>query len=151
MLKSVKVRDYMTTDLVTFTPGMDLFRAIDKLLMHRISGAPVLDENGYLIGLLSEGDCLKGILAGSYFEEAGGSVASVMTTVVETIDADADIVKAGVRSPGGGFGSAAANAGRGLPDPLRPRSAEREHGNGFWRCLRAGGLTAVNPCLFCRV
>ncbi|HBL87508.1 MAG TPA: CBS domain-containing protein, partial [Alcanivorax sp.] len=26
MLKSVKVRDYMTTDLVTFTPGMDLFR-----------------------------------------------------------------------------------------------------------------------------
>lgn len=94
MLKSVKVRDYMTTDLVTFTPDMDLFRAIDKLLMHRISGAPVLDENGYLIGLLSEGDCLKGILAGSYFEEAGGSVASVMTTVVETIDADADIVKA---------------------------------------------------------
>lgn len=100
MLKSVKVRDYMTTDLVTFTPGMDLFRAIDKLLMHRISGAPVLDENGYLIGLLSEGDCLKGILAGSYFEEAGGSVASVMTTVVETIDADADIVKAAVSSTG---------------------------------------------------
>lgn len=94
MLKSVKVRDYMTSDLVTLTSDMDLFRAIDRLLIHQISGAPVLDEHGHLIGLLSEGDCLKGILAGSYFEEVGGTVASVMTVVVETIDADADIVKA---------------------------------------------------------
>lgn len=94
MLKSVKVRDYMTSDLVTLTADMDLFRAIDRLLIHQISGAPVLDEQGHLIGLLSEGDCLKGILAGSYFEEVGGTVASVMTVVVETIDADADIVKA---------------------------------------------------------
>lgn len=94
MLKSVKVRDYMTSDLVTLTPDMDLFRAIDRLLIHQISGAPVLDQQGHLIGLLSEGDCLKGILAGSYFEEVGGTVASVMTVVVETIDADADIVKA---------------------------------------------------------
>jgi len=94
MLKSVKVRDYMTSDLVTFTADMDLFRAIDRLLIHQISGAPVLDERGNLIGLLSEGDCLKGILTGSYFEEVGGTVASVMTEAVETIDADADIVKA---------------------------------------------------------
>ena len=62
MLKSVKVRDYMTTDLVTFSPEMDLFRAIDRLLAHRISGAPVLDADGHLVGLLSEGDCLKGIV-----------------------------------------------------------------------------------------
>jgi len=94
MLKSIKVRDYMTSDLVTFTADMDLFRAIDRLLVNQISGAPVLDERGNLVGLLSEGDCLKGILAGSYFEEVGGTVASVMTVVVETIDADADIVKA---------------------------------------------------------
>ncbi|MBA6419249.1 CBS domain-containing protein [Pseudomonas neustonica] len=94
MLKSIKVRDYMTSDLVTFTADMDLFRAIDRLLVNQISGAPVLDEHGNLVGLLSEGDCLKGILAGSYFEEVGGTVASVMTVVVETIDADADIVKA---------------------------------------------------------
>ncbi|AQZ95153.1 CBS domain-containing protein [Halopseudomonas phragmitis] len=95
MLKSVKVRDYMTTDLVTFSPETDLFRAIDTLIEHRISGAPVVDGEGHLLGLLSESDCLKGILSGSYFEEAGGRVESVMTVVVETIDADADIIKAG--------------------------------------------------------
>ncbi|SDT95168.1 CBS domain-containing protein [Halopseudomonas salegens] len=94
MLKSVKVRDYMTIDLVTFKADMDLFRAIDVLLAHRISGAPVVDDEGHLLGLLSESDCLRGILSGSYHEEAGGTVASVMTVVVENIDADADIIKA---------------------------------------------------------
>lgn len=94
MLKSVKVRDYMSCDLVTFSEHMDLFKAIDVLLTHRISGAPVIDTAGHLIGLLSESDCLRSILSGSYFEEVGGSVNSVMTGVVETIDADADIIKA---------------------------------------------------------
>ena len=94
MLKSVKVRDYMTRDLVTFSEHTDLFKAIDILLTNRISGAPVIDASGRLIGLLSESDCLRSILSGSYFEEVGGSVSTVMTAVVETIDADADIVKA---------------------------------------------------------
>ncbi|MFO7704486.1 MAG: CBS domain-containing protein [Halopseudomonas sp.] len=94
MLKSVKVRDYMTRDLVTFSEHTDLFKAIDVLLSHRISGAPVVDAAGHLVGLLSESDCLRSILSGSYFEEVGGSVSAVMTVVVETIDADADIVKA---------------------------------------------------------
>lgn len=94
MFKSIKVRDYMTRDLVTFNEHMDLFKAIDQLLAHRISGAPVIDAAGHLVGLLSESDCLRSILSGSYFEEVGGSVSSVMSVVVETIDADADIVKA---------------------------------------------------------
>lgn len=94
MFKSIKVRDYMTRDLVTFNEHMDLFKAIDQLLAHRISGAPVIDAAGHLVGLLSESDCLRSILSGSYFEEVGGSVGSVMSVVVETIDADADIVKA---------------------------------------------------------
>ena len=41
MLKSIKVRDYMTRNLVTFRPEMNLFTAINRLLEHRISGAPV--------------------------------------------------------------------------------------------------------------
>lgn len=94
MFKSVKVRDYMNTEPVTFSPHTDLFKAIDMLVAHRISGAPVVDEQGYLVGVLSESDCLRGILSGSYFEEACGSVGAFMSEVVETIDADADILKA---------------------------------------------------------
>ncbi|TBU96473.1 CBS domain-containing protein [Phytopseudomonas dryadis] len=92
MLKSVKVRDYMTRHLVTFRADTDLFTAIDRLLEHRISGAPVVDAQGRLIGLLSEGDCLRGILSGAYYESIGGDISSYMTTQVETTSPEADII-----------------------------------------------------------
>ncbi|WP_339845018.1 CBS domain-containing protein [uncultured Halopseudomonas sp.] len=92
MLKIVKVHQYMTADLVCFTPETDLAKAIDQLLQHRISGAPVINERKQLVGILSEGDCLKGALTGSYFEEAAVKVSDVMSLSVDTVDVDADIV-----------------------------------------------------------
>ncbi|UQY33217.1 CBS domain-containing protein [Pseudomonas fulva] len=97
MLKSVKVRDYMTRHLVTFHADTDLFTAINRLLEHRISGAPVVDGQGRLVGLLSEGDCLRGILQGAYYEATGGSIASYMTTAVETTSPEADIIEVAER------------------------------------------------------
>ncbi|PPV36514.1 CBS domain-containing protein [Ectopseudomonas oleovorans] len=93
MLKSIKVRDYMTRHLVTFRSDTDLFTAINRLLEHRISGAPVVDSQGHLIGLLSEGDCLRGILSGAYYEAIGGTVSTYMTTEVETVTPEADIIE----------------------------------------------------------
>ena len=52
MLRSIKVRDYMTTHLLTFRPDTDLYRAIELLLEHRLSAAPVVDENGQLVGAI---------------------------------------------------------------------------------------------------
>lgn len=94
MLKSVKVRDYMTTQLVTFHPETELFAAINKLLEYRISGAPVVNERGELLGIVSEVDCLRAILTLTYHEEeVGGKVADCMTAKVETINDDANIVE----------------------------------------------------------
>jgi CBS domain-containing protein len=97
MLKSIKVRDYMTVHLVTFRSDTDLFTAINRLLEHRISGAPVVDSQGHLIGLLSEGDCLRGILSGAYYEAVGGNVSSYMNTEIETISPEADIIEVSER------------------------------------------------------
>lgn len=97
MLKSIKVRDYMTVHLVTFRSDTDLFTAINRLLEHRISGAPVVDSQGHLIGVLSEGDCLRGILSGAYYEAVGGNVSSYMNTQVETISPEADIIEVSER------------------------------------------------------
>lgn len=97
MLKIVKVHQYMTADLVCFTADTDLAKAIDQLLQHRISGAPVVDERKQLVGILSEGDCLKGVLTGSYFEEAAVRVGDVMCQTVDTVDVDADIVSVAER------------------------------------------------------
>jgi len=95
MLRSVKVRDYMTESLITFRPETDLFRAINQLLEYRISGSPVINEKGELVGLLSEVDCLRAILTLTYHEEEkGGVVGDYMTRQVETIEHDADIIAA---------------------------------------------------------
>ena len=94
MLRSVKAQDYMCEDLITFTPETDLFVAINKLLDYRITGAPVIDANGALVGLLSEADCLKAILTLTYHEEEmGGYVGTYMTPEVHTVNHDADIIK----------------------------------------------------------
>ncbi len=94
MLKIIKVSQYMTKDLICFSPGTALANAIETLLQNKISGAPVVDAQGQLVGMLSEGDCLKGILTGSYFEEAGVRVGDVMSEALYTLDVDTDIVKA---------------------------------------------------------
>ncbi|MBB09672.1 MAG: CBS domain-containing protein, partial [Alcanivorax sp.] len=56
MLKSIKVADYMTRRLVTIRPEMSVNEAIRVFLEHKISGAPVVDENGSLVGVFSESD-----------------------------------------------------------------------------------------------
>ena len=89
--------DYMATELVTFTPDMDIHRAIRLLLERRISGAPVVDERGELIGVLTKKDCLKIAFSASYHQEWGGNVSDFMSRDVQTIEAITDIVEVAER------------------------------------------------------
>ena len=82
----------MTTNLVAFTPGTDIHRAVGMLLEKRISGAPVIDEQGHLVGILSSKDCLKVAFSASYHREPGGTVSNYMSSDVKTVDVAADIV-----------------------------------------------------------
>ncbi len=92
MLRAVKVKDYMTASLVTFEPGMDVLKAVHMLVENGISGAPVVDEHGSLIGVLSERDCLYVALHAGYHEFHGGKVSEYMSDQVATVEADASIV-----------------------------------------------------------
>jgi CBS domain-containing protein len=92
-----KIRDYMAVDLVILAPDMEVIHAMETLLDKRISGAPVVDGKGNLVGVLSKKDCLKAALNASYHQEWGGAVSDYMTSPVETLDADLDIVEAAER------------------------------------------------------
>ena len=46
------IRDYMATDLITLTPDTEINRAMAVLLDAKISGAPVVDSKGGLVGVL---------------------------------------------------------------------------------------------------
>jgi CBS domain-containing protein len=93
MLKSVTARDYMATNLITFTPDMDVLEAVEWLLDYQISGAPVVDEQHQLIGVLSERDCLQTVLSAAYHDDLGATVGELMTAQVDTVEADTSIVE----------------------------------------------------------
>lgn len=90
--KSCLVKDYMTQTLTTFTPNMDVLDAVHALVHHRIAGAPVVDDEGNLIGMLSEFDCMKVALNASYHGNWGGPVHEFMSTNTQTVDAEMSIV-----------------------------------------------------------
>ena len=93
MIHSIIVKDYMSASLVTFTPDMDVMNAIDVLVKNRISGAPVIDNHGNLIGLLSEKDCMKVAIQAGYYEELGGRVEDYMTKNVITVESEASVLE----------------------------------------------------------
>jgi len=91
-LKSSTVKDYMSGRLVTFKPTTDVLDAIHELVRHRIAGAPVLDNHGNLVGMLSELDCMKIALSAGYHGEHGGPVSEYMSEDTETVDAEMSII-----------------------------------------------------------
>ncbi|HET6494155.1 MAG TPA: CBS domain-containing protein [Thermoleophilia bacterium] len=88
------VADIMATRLVTFSPDLNIHEAIRLLLEQRISGAPVVDADGALVGVLSKKDCLKIVFSSRYHDDRGGPVRDYMSTPVETMDATLDVVSA---------------------------------------------------------
>lgn len=93
MLSKIEVKDYMTTKFVTLTPDMDVLEAIEKLLHHRITGAPVVDFHGQLIGMLTDLDCMKVVMDSGYTQDLGGKVEEYMSREVTTIDCETSIVE----------------------------------------------------------
>ena len=85
------VRDFMDTRVHTVRPEDDILAAIGSLLKNRVTGAPVTDETGSLVGMLTEKDCLKLITQGAGAELPQGTVGSFMTTEIVTIPPDMDV------------------------------------------------------------
>lgn len=85
------VRDIMAKDLVVFKPDQKIYDAIDVLVKSEISGAPVVDEDGQLIGIISQKDCLRILANGVFHNNPAGLVEQYMTEAVMTIDPDMDI------------------------------------------------------------
>ncbi|MFC1784179.1 CBS domain-containing protein [Candidatus Neomarinimicrobiota bacterium] len=94
MKTSSSVKHYMARDLVTFTPETNVLSAIRTLIKHKISGAPVVDETGWIVGIVSEFDCLKPILESSYHNDVGTHVKNCMTKNITTINANASLMDA---------------------------------------------------------
>lgn len=93
---NIRVSDYMTTKLITFRPEQTVMEVMEKLIKHRISGGPVVNDKNELLGVISEGDCVKQISDSRYYnmpvEDA--TVEKHMNCHVETIDGNMNVFDA---------------------------------------------------------
>jgi CBS domain-containing protein len=112
----MNAKDVMTRDVIAVAPDATVLEAARVMLQHRISGLPVIDSAGKLVGIVSEGDFLRrgetqtqrrrshwleflmgpGKMAAEYTRSHGNKVSEVMTEEVQTVDENAaleDIVE----------------------------------------------------------
>lgn len=91
----VHVSDFMTTKLEVFHPDQPIGEVAKILMEKNISGGPVVNDSGDLVGIISEGDCLKEIVRGKYLNSPnhGGMVSDHMATNVLTTTPNAGILE----------------------------------------------------------
>ena len=107
----MQARDVMTRSVISIDPDSTVLQAARLMLQHRISGLPVVDNAGKLVGILSEGDFLRrretqtqrrrsrwleflmgpGRMAAEYSHSHGSKVSEVMTTEVQSVGEDASL------------------------------------------------------------
>ncbi len=90
------ITKYMAKRLITFSARTELTEVIDSLLNNQISGAPVLNDEQEIVGVIDDKDCLKTLVDSVYHNVPirKKQVKSYMTDVYKTISIDADIVDA---------------------------------------------------------
>ena len=98
-----KVKEIMTTDVVTTAPDVDVVYAFEKLMKHRISSLPVVDGDK-LVGIITATDVGHNLILDKY--ELGTSVEEIMIKPVVTVSPDDSletvikVMKEGVSSSG---------------------------------------------------
>ena len=88
------VREIMTPSLVTLHPEMTATDGAKELLARGISGAPGVDQDGALIGLLSEHDCLRAVASAEYQMDGhddAETVADLMVPKCYTVEPGLDL------------------------------------------------------------
>lgn len=92
-IEEQKVRDFMTTRLITFEPDEDINQVINTLVNNKITGAPITDRAHKLVGMISERDCLRVLVDADYMDQPAGHhpVTRYMVKDVVTVGPDETI------------------------------------------------------------
>ena len=87
-----KISEYMDTAVPTLSPDTQIIEAVDYLLRYQVTGTPVVDSKGKLVGIITETDLLRLLTEGVHGEPpTEATVAEYMTTDVLTVPPTVDI------------------------------------------------------------
>jgi len=91
--EKITVRDCMSQSMILFNKDQSIIEVVDMLIKFRVSGGPVVDEQKRVIGIISEGDCVKQISESRYYNMPmeDTSVERYMSREVETIAPDMNL------------------------------------------------------------
>lgn len=84
-LLEVTAAELMKEEVFALRQNDCMFRAASELVRRGYSGAPVVDELGRLVGMLSEHDCIKAVLAQLYYQDNGLLVGEHMSRELTTV------------------------------------------------------------------
>lgn len=93
----LKVRDYMTRNVVNVTPDTEITRVVNMLIEKDISGIVVVTDDDRVVGIVTERDCIATATHSGYFDQLGGPVSEYMSSPVETVMPDENLVNLAVR------------------------------------------------------
>lgn len=91
-MKSLFVRDHMSRKVQSVDLNLDILAATRFLVANGISGAPVLDEHGRLVGILTERDCMRVALHSGYHDTPYGLVRDYMTPNPDSVTPEQNIL-----------------------------------------------------------
>ncbi len=92
MMPNITARDMMVSNLITLSPEMDVLDAIDLLLRHRISGAPVVDPDEQFVGIFSEKSCMRFVVNAAYEELPSNTLMSFVDTSPSVVNEETDLL-----------------------------------------------------------
>ena len=90
MMLDKKVKEIMTTDVITTPSNVDVVNAFEELMEHKISAMPVVDD-GELVGIITATDLGHNLILDKY--ELGTDVKSIMIKDVVTVSPENTIRK----------------------------------------------------------
>lgn len=84
-MKSLRVEDFMTKRAITFSVDMTIAEAVERILEINQSGGPVIDEQGKVVGFLSEQDCITQMIESTYYREQVARVGDIMSQDIVSV------------------------------------------------------------------
>jgi len=94
------IEKYMVplSNIITFKPDQPIQDVISTIINKKIAGAPVLDDQHHLVGMISEKDCLRLIVDQAYYNMPAETrkVSDYMTVKVQTLSPKTNIVEAAI-------------------------------------------------------
>ena len=93
---NITVADYMTRKLISYRPDQSVMEVMSILIKKKISGGPVVNDKYELVGIISEGDCIKQISESRYYNQPleDVKVEAHMAKNVDTLDGNMNVFDA---------------------------------------------------------